>query len=59
MLSQEAGVVFLLDVDNTLLDNDAFTADLSARLERDFGTAGRERYWSLYEAFRATHGRAD
>ena len=59
MLRQEADRVFLLDVDNTLLDNDAFTADLGARLERDFGGAGRERYWSLYEAFRAAHGRAD
>ena len=33
------GVVFLLDVDNTLLDNDRFAADLRARLEQAFGAA--------------------
>lgn len=36
MLKPEAtrDVVFLLDVDNTLLDNDRFKADLDARLRR-------------------------
>jgi len=49
-LSDPAGrVVFLVDVDNTLLDNDRFFADLSRELERSFGTPGRERYWALYE----------
>ncbi|HWZ72972.1 MAG TPA: HAD family hydrolase, partial [Casimicrobiaceae bacterium] len=33
----EVEVVFLLDVDNTLLDNDRFGADLGARLEQSFG----------------------
>lgn len=33
------GVVFLLDVDNTLLDNDRFAADLRARLAQAFGAA--------------------
>lgn len=28
-------VVFLLDVDNTLLDNDRFAADLTVRIEQD------------------------
>jgi FMN phosphatase YigB (HAD superfamily) len=37
-----AEVKFLLDVDNTLLDNDRFKADLDARLQRDFGADGRE-----------------
>jgi hypothetical protein len=32
-----AQVVFLLDVDNTLLDNGRFAADLGARLEQGFG----------------------
>ena len=45
-------IVFLLDVDNTLLDNDRFKADLDARLEHDFGRDGRERYWALYESER-------
>ncbi len=39
-------VVFLFDVDNTLLDNDRFAADLSVRLEQGFGNAGRDRYWA-------------
>jgi len=51
--------VFLLDVDDTLLDNDRFSADLSARLERDFGTGGRDRYHALYEARRVETGYAD
>ncbi len=52
-------VVFLLDVDNTLLDNDRFAAELTARLEHDFGKAGRERYWSIYAGLREQHGYAD
>ena len=52
-------LVFLLDVDNTLFDNDAFRADLSARLERDLGVAARDRYWALYEQRRERLGYAD
>ena len=52
-------LVFLLDVDNTLFDNDGFRADLSARLERDFGAAARDRYWALYERRRERLGYAD
>jgi FMN phosphatase YigB (HAD superfamily) len=52
-------VVFLLDVDDTLLDNDRFAADLAARLERDFGRAQRERYESIYETRREQLGYAD
>ena len=52
-------VVFLLDVDNTLLDNDRFNADLSLRLEQDFGAAGRDRYWALYARLREELGYAD
>ena len=54
-----APVVFLLDVDNTLLDNDRFGADLSARLEQGFGAAGRGRYWALYAKLRDDLGYAD
>lgn len=52
-------VVFLLDVDNTLLDNDRFAADLGARLEQGFGVAGRDRYWALYAKLRDELGNAD
>jgi FMN phosphatase YigB (HAD superfamily) len=52
-------VVFLLDVDNTLLDNDRFAADFGVRLEQGFGAAGRERYWALYAELREELGYAD
>jgi FMN phosphatase YigB (HAD superfamily) len=52
-------VVFLLDVDNTLVDNDRFAADLRARLERDFGTAQCDRYWTIYGKRREALGYAD
>ncbi len=52
-------VVFLVDVDNTLLDNDRFVVDLSDELVRCFGAAGRDRYWALYEARRQELGYAD
>ena len=54
-----AEVVFLLDVDNTLLDNDRFGADLTAHLDHDFGEAERRRYWSIYEGLRGQLGYAD
>jgi FMN phosphatase YigB (HAD superfamily) len=53
------GVVFLFDVDNTLLDNDRFGSDLGARLEELFGAAERERYWVIYAELRDTLGYAD
>jgi FMN phosphatase YigB (HAD superfamily) len=52
-------VVFLLDVDNTLLDNDHVVADLSNHLEREFGRESRERYWAIFEALRAELGYTD
>ena len=53
------GVVFLLDVDNTLLDNDRFNADLDARLRRDFGAPQQARYRTIYETLRDELGYAD
>jgi hypothetical protein len=41
--------VFLVDVDNTLLDNDRIQADLRRHLEREFGAAARDRYWRILE----------
>jgi len=52
-------VVFLLDVDNTLLDNDRFGADLGERLEQSFGAAERERYWRIFADRREQLGLAD
>ncbi len=59
MPAHPQNVVFLLDVDNTLLDNDAFSSDLDARLERDFGVDERVRYRELYSALRDERGYAD
>ena len=53
------GTVFLFDVDNTLLDNDAVQADLGAHLEGEFGRASCERYWAIFEELRAQLGYAD
>ena len=58
-MSSGENIVFLLDVDNTLLDNDRFSADLDARLERDFGADGRGCYRSHYEALRDELGYSD
>jgi len=52
-------VVFLLDVDNTLLDNDRFAADLGDRLEHSFGAAERARYWDIFTRRREALGLAD
>ncbi|CAN5490537.1 hypothetical protein BH10PSE17_BH10PSE17_29260 [soil metagenome] len=52
-------VVFLLDVDNTLLDNDRILADLRELLERSFGKASGERYWAISERLRDELGYVD
>jgi FMN phosphatase YigB (HAD superfamily) len=52
-------VIFLLDVDNTLLDNDRFAADLGDRLEQAFGASERARYWDIFGRLRDQLGLAD
>src|SRR5690349_21741308 len=42
-------IVFLVDVDNTLVDNDAIQQDLKDHLERTYGVAARDRYWRILE----------
>jgi FMN phosphatase YigB (HAD superfamily) len=51
--------VFLLDVDNTLLDNDRVTADLKRFLEREVGADRAGMYWTLFEQLRTELGYAD
>jgi FMN phosphatase YigB (HAD superfamily) len=51
--------VFLLDVDNTLLDNDRVTADLSRYLTREVGAERQARYFAIFEQLRAELGYAD
>ena len=52
-------VVFLLDVDNTLLDNDRVIADLMRHLEREVGKERQGRYWAIFEQLRGELGYAD
>jgi FMN phosphatase YigB (HAD superfamily) len=52
-------IVFLLDVDDTLIDNDRFEIDLGARIESAFGVKGRDRYWKIYETLRGELDYAD
>jgi len=54
-----ADVVFLLDVDNTLLDNDRIIVDLRRHLEREFGVDSADRYWAIFEGLRGELGYAD
>ena len=52
-------VVFLLDVDNTLLDNDAVIEDLKQHLIDAIGAECQQRYWELFEQLREELGYAD
>ena len=54
-----AKMVFLFDVDNTLLDNDRVTADLKKHLEREVGPERAQHYWTIFEQLRAELGYAD
>ena len=51
--------LFLIDVDNTLLDNDQIERDLSNHLTRVFGREACDRYWSILEQLRRELGYAD
>jgi hypothetical protein len=52
-------IVFLFDVDNTLLDNDAIQDDLRNHLAGTFGRATEQRYWAIFEQLRGELGYAD
>jgi FMN phosphatase YigB (HAD superfamily) len=52
-------VVFLLDVDNTLLDNDRVFADLKEHLKREVGPRDAQHYWDIFEQLRSRLGYAD
>lgn len=52
-------MVFLLDVDNTLLDNDRVTADLMRHLDQTVGPECRDEYWKIFDRLRADLGYAD
>ena len=46
-MTDKPNIVFLFDVDNTLLDNDRVQAHLSEHLAKHYGTAARDRYWEI------------
>ena len=52
-------LLFLLDVDNTLVDNDALVADLRRQLVQSFGEASAARYWSIFDELRNELGYVD
>ena len=54
-----ARVVFLFDVDNTLVDNDRVAADLQRYLASEVGAEGAQEYWRIFEQLRTELGYAD
>jgi hypothetical protein len=48
-MTEPHDIVFLFDVDNTLLDNDRVQVDLSEHLEKSYGVSARDRYWTIFE----------
>ena len=52
-------LVFLFDVDNTLIDNDQIQRDLREHLEESYGRAARERYWAIFDELWSELGYAD
>ena len=55
----ERTIVFLFDVDNTLLDNDRVSADLRAHLDQEVGSDCGHEYWEHFEKLRSELGYAD
>lgn len=58
-MSETHKVVFLFDVDNTLLDNDRFKDDIGQHVMNTFGEGAKDRLWRLYEEQRAKHSYVD
>ena len=52
-------IIFLFDVDNTLLENDRVTADLKRHLEQAVGSERARHYWAIFEQLRTELGYAD
>ncbi len=52
-------IIFLFDVDNTLLDSDRITADLRRHLQHEVGPERAQHYWTFFEQLRAELGYAD
>lgn len=59
LMATDNGLVFLFDVDNTLLNNDRVTADLKRHLEEQVGPERQQCYWDIFEQLRSELGYAD
>ena len=59
MKTPKRDLVFLFDVDNTLLDNDRIQRDLYRHLTRSYGPRARGRYIAIFEELRKEIGYAD
>jgi len=55
-MTRKASVAFLLDVDNTLLDNDGVKDCLQRTLLSEGGESIARRFWELYEEVRSDLG---
>jgi hypothetical protein len=58
-MAEVHNIVFLFDVDNTLLDNDCIQFDLSEHLKTCYGASVRDRYWEIFEKLKSQLGYAD
>src|SRR5215472_1711982 len=58
-MNSKSGLVFLFDVDNTLLDNDHVIADLKRYLLERVGPDRQQSYWDIFEQLRSELGYAD
>lgn len=58
-MADASSVVFLFDIDGTLLDNDAVKAGLGQEVVDKFGADAGDRFWAIYEEQRKKHGYAD
>jgi FMN phosphatase YigB (HAD superfamily) len=58
-MTTETEVVFLFDVDNTLLDNDRVESDIRLYIEGECGVQSRDRYIAIFEELRAKLGYSD
>ena len=58
-MNSKSNLIFLLDVDNTLLDNDAVIKDIDHEFGQQFGEENRQRYWDISTALRRELGYVD
>lgn len=58
-MASRSPVAFLVDVDNTLIDNDRVAEDLRRHLEQELGHERQQRYWMIFEQLRSELGYAD